>query len=230
MIRSLFGLFKIDLLLFLPAVFISSVGLLMIYSISFDSDPSLFIRQLAYILFSILVFLVISKLDFKTISHLYPVLYILLIFILVLTFVIGVETRGSTRWIDLGFVNLQGSELAKPVLALALASVLAKYPPITVKNFFLALVLVAVPTLLVFSQPDLGNSFILALLWIFMVFIAGANIFYLAGLVASLLVAAPLLWQFLKDYQRVRILTFLNPSLDPQGASYNIVPPQLFTS
>ncbi|OGY21635.1 MAG: rod shape-determining protein RodA [Candidatus Woykebacteria bacterium GWB1_45_5] len=223
MIRSLFGLFKIDLLLFLPAVFISSVGLLMIYSISFDSDPSLFIRQLAYILFSILVFLVISKLDFKTISHLYPVLYILLIFILVLTFVIGVETRGSTRWIDLGFVNLQGSELAKPVLALALASVLAKYPPITVKNFFLALVLVAVPTLLVFSQPDLGNSFILALLWIFMVFIAGANIFYLAGLVASLLVAAPLLWQFLKDYQRVRILTFLNPSLDPQGASYNIV-------
>jgi len=217
------NLLRVDLLLLLPATLLASIGLLMIYSISFDSDPSVFVRQLLYVLFSVLVFVIASRIDFKSLSHLYPLFYVLLIAFLILTFVIGVETRGSTRWIDLGFVNLQASELAKPVLALCLAFVLTKYPPLNLKSFFLSAALVAVPTLLIFSQPDLGNSFIFGILWIFMVFIAGVNIFYLTGFGATLLVAAPFFWHFLKDYQKARLLTFLNPSLDPQGASYNIV-------
>src|SRR4030042_3130669 len=140
MIRNLL---RVDLLLLLPATLLSSVGLLMIYSISFDSDPSIFVRQLLYVLFSIMFFVIASRIDFKTILHLYPLFYISLIAFLVLTFIIGVETRGSTRWIDLGFVRLQASELAKPVLILSLAFVLTKFPPLNLKRFFLSAVLVS---------------------------------------------------------------------------------------
>jgi rod shape determining protein RodA len=215
--------FQIDLLLFLPAVLLSAVGLLMIYSVSFDSDPSIFIRQLIYIFISIAVFFIVSTIDFKVISHLYPLWYILAVGLLVITFILGVESHGSVRWLDLGLFKIQGSEIAKPILALALASFFAKHPPVNLRNFLISAGLAAIPILLVFKQPDLGSAAVLGLIWVSMVFISGVNIAYLAAVSLSLLAAAPLLWSFLRGYQKTRILTFLNPTADPLGSSYSVV-------
>ena len=195
----------------------------MIYSTSFESDWQFFVRQALYILFSLFIFFLVSRIDFRTACHLYPLFYLLVVALLVVTFAVGIESHGSTRWLDLKVVNLQGSELAKPVLALALAGFLAKYSPAGWKNFFISAALMALPTLLVFSQPDLGNSFILVSIWVFVVFIAGVNILYLAATAAVSLAATPFFWSFLKGYQKTRLLSFLNPSLYSQGASYNIV-------
>ena len=215
---------EIDFLLVIPALLLSSLGLLLIFSTSFESDPSFFVRQSIYIIFSLTVFLIISRFDFKTISHLSWVLYVILIAGLIVTFLIGVEVRGSTRWIDLGFVTLQGSELAKPILILTLASFFARYPPSKLKYFLISIALLAIPLLLILRQPDLSNSLILFSTWVFIVFISGAALIYLFILSGILLFGAPFTWNFfLKAYQKARILTFFNPNLDPQGASYNVV-------
>jgi len=215
---------KIDFLLILPALLLSGVGLLMIYSISYESDPSFFTRQAINILISLVVFIVVANLDFKTIAHLAIPLYIVLIIILMVTLAVGTETRGSVRWLDLGFVSLQGAELAKPILVLFLASFFAKHQPNKPINFFLSALLAAGPVLLIAYQPNLSNSLILASIWVFMTFVAGTNLLYLLASASGLLVVAPLIWNFLlASYQKTRILTFFNPSLDPQGASYNVV-------
>lgn len=215
---------RIDLLLLLPAFLLSALGLLMIYSISYEADPSFFIRQAIYILLSIVVFFTLANLDFKTITHLATPLYISLIIILVLTLTLGTEIRGSVRWLDLGFVRVQGAELAKPILVLVLATFFARYRAAKFKNFCLSALIAAVPIVLVALQPNLSNSLILSCLWVFMIFISGVNLFYLIGTGVGFLLAAPVVWNFLlAGYQKTRILAFINPGLDPQGASYNVV-------
>lgn len=215
---------KIDLLLLLPAILLSSLGLLMIYSISFESDPSFFIRQLFYVMLSVVVYLVISRINFKTISHLSYLFYGVIILLLTLTFLIGIEVRGSTRWIDLGFITVQGSELAKPTLLLALAHFLARNSPSHLRNFLASSLVMIIPAILIIRQPDLSNSLILLSLWLFMMFISGANLLYLGASAFAAVVSVPLVWTFvLKSYQKARILTFFNPNLDPLGASYNLV-------
>lgn len=215
-------IFKIDLLLFLPAIFLSGFGLLMIYSISFDSDPSIFARQLVYFLISVFIFFLISSLDFKVISHLWPLWYILVIGILLLTFIVGVETRGSVRWLDFGVFKIQGSEIAKPILLLTLATFFAKYPLEKLRNFLISIFLLSLPLIFVFSQPDLGSALILVVIWISLVFIAGANLLHFAATALIALATAPILWNFLKGYQRERVLSFLNPNIDPLGSNYSV--------
>ena len=215
---------KIDLLIFLPALLLSSVGLLMIYSTSYESDSSFFFRQGFYILLSVIIYIVISNLDFKTVSHFAIPLYVFLIIVLVMTLAVGSETRGSARWLNLGFANLQAAELAKPILVLALSSFFARYPPNSLKNFFLSTLVPTAPVILIALQPNLSNSFILSCLWVFMVFIAGANLLYLMATVGGFLLSVPFIWSFLlASYQKTRITAFFNPKLDPQGASYNTV-------
>jgi rod shape determining protein RodA len=144
--------------------------------------------------------------------------------ILVLTNVFGAEARGSARWLNLGFANLQGAELAKPVLTLTLASFFARYSPASFKNFFLSVFIATFPVLLIIQQPNLSNGFILASTWVFMVFVAGANLSYLAVCAGSFLLAVPIIWNLLlRSYQQARIIAFFNPNLDPQGAGYNVV-------
>ncbi len=215
---------RIDFLLLVPAALLASLGLLLIFSTSFESDPSFFVRQALYIAISVALFLIISQVDFKFISRLYPFFYIFILFVLALTFVVGEEVRGSVRWIDFGFVTVQGSELAKPIIILTLASFFARAPLGSIRNFAIAAILILPLLLLILLQPDLSNSLILLSSWVFMVFISGVNLLYLAFLGSGFLLAAPFIWNgLLKDYQRERVMIFFNPNLDPQGASYNIV-------
>ncbi|HEX7456465.1 MAG TPA: rod shape-determining protein RodA [Candidatus Nanoarchaeia archaeon] len=215
---------SIDLLLLLPAILLSSLGLLLIYSTSYETDPSFFARQAIYIVFSIIIFFVISRFDFKTISHISPLLYVFVIFLLLATFFVGASVRGSMRWIDLGFITVQGSELSKPILVLTLASFFARFSPSNFKNLTVSVGLLILPLVFILRQPDLSNSLILLSGWLFMVFMAGVNLLYLLTVVIILAASAPLIWGYLlKGYQKARILSFFNPTIDPQGASYNVV-------
>jgi len=214
---------KIDLLIFLPAVLLSSFGLLMIFSLSFESDISIFLKQLSSVFLSILVFLVISRINFKTITQYTPLLYTVLLALLLVTFFFGNEVRGSVRWIDLGFIRIQASEMAKPVVALCLATFLASNPPKNIKNLLISLLLVLLPAAFVIQQPDLGSGVVIIMIWAFLVFLAGISAPYLLGSFLAAVLALPILWNFLQDYQKMRILSFLNPNLDPLGSSYNVV-------
>ncbi len=214
----------IDFTLIIPAILLTSIGLLLIFSTSFDTDPSFFVRQIVYVIFSIIIFFLISRFNFNTIVRSAPILYIIILVILAITLFFGDPIRGSTRWLDFSFVTIQGVELAKPVLALALASFISINDPSNFKNLLISIFLIIVPVALVASQPDLSNSFLLLVLWFFIVFIAGLDVYHLIITTLILLVTTPLIWGFiLKGYQKSRILTFFNPNIDPQGAGYNIV-------
>lgn len=155
-------------------------------------------------------------------------LYGLSVLLLALVPVWGLTISGSTRWLSLGFANIQPSEVAKITILIVAARVLSRRPePMGFKDLFVALLIGLVPAAFIFKQPDLGSSLNLLLL-------LGGIILY-RGLTAKVLKTAavivpamlPLGWFFLHDYQRERILTFLNPGRDPLGAGYHIIQSQI---
>jgi rod shape determining protein RodA len=130
---------------------------------------------------------------------------------------------GAQRWLDLGIFNLQPSEFAKATLALVLAKLLGDSRRQTLSNneLFTAVVLTAIPVVLIVRQPDLGTAVTLLPILIVATFAAGLPVKYLGVLALAGALATPLAWQFaLKDYQKERIETFLDPEQDPRGAGY----------
>ena len=223
----MFKFFKgIDWILFFSTIFLASLGILMIYSTSIEAegvDYSFVIRQSFYLVIGVVAFFVVAKIDYRMLAHFSPVLYIIVVALLLLTFIVGETTRGSVRWIDLNFITIQTSEIAKPVIILALATFFSKYSPKKLMNVVFSFVIVAVPSFLVFLQPDLGNTLIIISLWVVLVFAAGIRFLhtFLITLVSSL--TAPIIWAFLKDYQKDRLTSFLSPQEDPLGSGYNLV-------
>jgi rod shape determining protein RodA len=138
----------------------------------------------------------------------------------------GVKASGSQRWINLYFINLQPSELMK----IAIIACLSKYyhraqlnEANTFQSIFIALVILIIPIMLVASQPDLGTSVLIALSGLVVLWLAGLNIKYFIYSFIALLISMPFAISFLKPYQKLRILTFLNPDRDPLGAGYQII-------
>jgi len=152
--------------------------------------------------------------------------YIVTLIFLIWASLYGVKVSGSQRWVDLYFINLQPSELMK----IAIIACLAKYyhriqinEVNNVQNVFIALVILVLPIMLVITQPDLGTSILIALSGLVVVWFAGLNLKYFIYSFITLLISTPFVISFLKPYQKLRILTFLNPDRDPLGAGYQII-------
>jgi rod shape determining protein RodA len=137
--------------------------------------------------------------------------------------IVGIESRGSTRWFEfLGF-RIQFSEILKPFLAISFASYLTNLRDSSVKSFFISLALLSPVVLLIFLQPDLGNALIYVFVILLTLLVYGFPFkWFFAGFVAWL-ISIPFFWLILHDYQKQRILTFLDPSRDPLGHSYNAI-------
>lgn len=152
--------------------------------------------------------------------------YAVLLVLLVLVELLGAVRGGSQRWLDLGFIRLQPSELMKPAIVLAMARFYAILPPAEVrryKSLIPAGVLVGLPFVLVMTQPDLGTGLMIAFGGVTIMFLAGVPLRLFIGGAALAAVAIPLAFNFvLHDYQRNRILIFLDPESDPLGTGYHI--------
>ena len=134
----------------------------------------------------------------------------------------GVVVNGSRRWLNLGVTRFQPSELMKIALPLMLAWYFQKFEGrIGWKDFVLAAILIVVPVYLIKRQPDLGTALLIAASGFYVLFLAGLSWKIIVGLAALGAGAAPLLWPHLHDYQRERILTFIDPTRDPLGAGYH---------
>ena len=151
-------------------------------------------------------------------------LYLVGVGLLVLVLVLGDIGKGAQRWLDLGFVRFQPSELMKIWLPMMMAWYYAKQPlPPTFKDVLAGLAIVAVPAALIVQQPDLGTAILVTASGVFVIFLAGIRFRIIALFAGLLAVAAPALWFYLHDYQRNRILTLINPESDPLGAGYHII-------
>jgi rod shape determining protein RodA len=153
-----------------------------------------------------------------------PWVYALGLMLLVWVEVAGVIGKGAQRWLDFGVIRFQPSEIMKLAVPMMLAWYFADRPlPPRLRELAVAAILVAVPAALIARQPDLGTALLVSAAGLFVIFLAGIGWRLIAGLAALALAAAPVLWHFMHDYQRRRVLTLLNPENDPMGAGYHII-------
>jgi len=174
--------------------------------------------------FLIMIFL--SLLNIKFYHFFAYILYIIILFFLIWASFYGVKASGSQRWISLYYINLQPSELMKIAIIACFAKFYHRIQLDKVNSFpniLISMVILVLPTMLVISQPDLGTSILIILSGLTIVWLAGLNIKYFLYSLFILLVSMPFVISFLKPYQKLRILTFLNPDRDPLGAGYQII-------
>ncbi len=226
--KILLYLKNFDWLLFFPAILLSAFGIIEIYSIALGQetvDLVNFHQQLLFVGLGIGIVFVLSFLDYRIIRDFGNYLYLLGIILLIVVLFFGSTIRGTTGWFSIGGLGIQPVEFIKIILIIFLARFFSfKQSRIKPFKYLLAsgsgaLILI----ILVFLQPDFGSSIILFALWFFMLAIAGfkRKYFFIIGLVALVLFAG--LWTLsLKDYQKQRVLTFLNTSSEPLDQGYNI--------
>ena len=223
-----------DPILMLAALGLVALGTLLIYSGSLSQfgPPSAFdfshpvVRQAVFAVGGLLLALVVARSDYRALGALSAGLYIAAIAALVFVLAAGETIYGSRRWILIGDMQIQPSEIAKLAVIIALAKYLSDHQDSirSLRVFAISLAIAAVPALLVFVEPDLGSAIIFAVIWLAMVTVAGARWQHLAGLFATALVAVPfLLIGLVQDYQRARIALWFNPESDPQGAGFNVL-------
>ncbi|TQS86976.1 rod shape-determining protein RodA [Limnobaculum zhutongyuii] len=188
-------------------------------------DPEMMERKISQTILGFGVMLVMAQIPPRVYENWAPYLYIFCVILLILVDVFGQISKGAQRWLDLGVVRFQPSEIAKIAVPLMVARYINRdsCPP-SLKNTGIALVIIFFPTLLVAAQPDLGTSILVAASGLFILFLAGMS--WRLIFVAALGVAAfiPVLWFFLMhDYQRGRVMMLLDPESDPLGAGYHII-------
>jgi len=207
-----------DFFITLPIILLLSLSILVIYS----SDPKLAVQQAILALVGLGIYWALSLLDLEVGRQIYHYLYVGVLALLIIVFLLGVETRGVLRWIPLGPFQFQPSEFAKPVLILFLAGFWSTHSPIF-KNILKSFLIILPMVVLIFKQPDLGTALTLIVVWSIMLIGANISLVKLAVMSGAALLLTPLTWFFLRDYQKERILSFLSPSQDPLGMGYNVI-------
>ncbi len=222
--RSIWTRTHIDPLFMLVILALLAYSTIVIWSAS-GQDLGMMERKIGQIAMGLVIMMVLAQVPPRVYEGWAPYLYIVCVILLVAVDAFGHISKGAQRWLDLGVLRFQPSEIAKIAVPLMVARFINRdvCPP-TLKNTGIALILIFMPTLLVAAQPDLGTSILIAASGLFVLFLSGMS-WKLLG-VAVLLVAAfiPVLWFFLMhDYQRERVMMLLDPENDPLGAGYHII-------
>lgn len=211
--------FPIDWWLLSPALILVTISLTTLLSINFSSFQAQFVSFCV----AFFAFFFFARVNLEFLKQLTVPIYVISLILLGIIFIIGFESRGATRWINILGTSVQFSEVIKPFLGVAFAAFLANARYSKQKTFLLTLMLLAPVFFLITMQPDLGSGLIFAFVALFVLLVYGFPL-YLFGLAAlPFVLASPFIWTLLHEYQRQRILTLLHPTLDPLGTSYNSI-------
>ena len=219
---------QVDLPLLLTTLLLIGVGLVMLYSATYQWSLAVFRRQLVWLAVGAVGVVALAAIPPRVWLRFYKPLYALNVAMLLGVLAFGAERKGAQRWLELpGGFQLQPSEFAKLLLILTLAAWLARHGAAirTPKGFVLSALHMAVPALLVFKQPDLGTSLVFAAVWFAMVYLTGARARWLWLTVVAGALGFAGLWHFdiLRDYQKARLVSFLDPEADPKQSGYHIL-------
>ena len=224
---SFFQKFKnFDYILLTCIVLLGSISLVTMYST--DGGKILFHTKSHFtklIVFTLMM-LIFSFINIKYWFLFGYIFYLSVIGLLVWTYLFGIKSSGSQRWIDLYFINLQPSELMKICIIMCLAKYFHRMKLENVNSIYTiltSLIIIILPMGLVIVQPDLGTSLLIAISGIAVLWFAGVNHKYFIYTMLGFLISLPFIISFLKPYQKLRVLTFLNPDRDPLGAGYQII-------
>ncbi len=218
---------SMDWILISEVFALSVIGFLVVLSATYhNADISqLWKKQLFWFSISMFGMWVFSKVDYRFWIEASYIFYWIAIISLLAVFVIGDETNGAKRWIKLGILSYQPSELAKLSILLVLARYIGSK---TVELFYLGKIffllgMLGIPLILILKQPDLGSALLLVPVSLILMYVGGIPFKWLMWMFIIGASSCPLVWHFLKDYQRERLEVFVNPQDDPLGAGYNII-------
>ena len=214
----------LDLVLLLPVIMIMALGLFVLFSAS-DSDWGAVNRQLRNFIIGFGVLLAVAQVRVDTLQRWAPILYLGALLLLLLVPFFGVGAKGAQRWLSLGFIRFQPSEIMKIAMPLAVAAWVVRgglppRPSVTIA----AIIIIAVPAATIAFQPDLGTAILVAASGVFVVFMAGISGLQILSATLVALAGVWPAWLFLlRDYQKQRILTLFDPEADKLGAGWNII-------
>lgn len=215
----------VNWLLVLLIIAVASVGFAMLYSAANGSFNPWASRQMARFGAGIVVMLIIAVTDIRIWLRYAYVIYGLALVLLIAVELMGFVGMGAQRWVDFGVFQLQPSEVMKIALVLALARYFHGIAMEDIGRLHLLavpLLMIVIPVALVIRQPDLGTAILMMMVGGAVFFVAGVRLWKFAVAICGAVAAVPIGWQFLRDYQKERIFTFLNPERDPLGAGYHI--------
>ncbi len=212
----------VDPLLLILLLMLAGVGVAILFSAS-GQNWAMLNRQFFRLGLAFLVMLVVAQVPPAILREWSPWIFGITVLMLVSVLLFGVEGKGARRWLDLGFIRFQPSELMKLAMPMMVAHYFThQHLPPKFKNVLIALTGIGLTALMIAAQPDLGTSILVATSGLFVLFLAGLSWRFIG--VSALLSAAsaPLVWYFMKEYQRQRVRIFLNPESEPLGAGYHI--------
>jgi len=222
-IGNLLRKLHIDIPLFIGLVMVCFVSFLILYSAG-GQEMAILIRQATRIAVAFVLMIALAHVNPNQFHRHSAILYILGVLLLIAVLVVGQIGKGAQRWLDLGFFRFQPSEMIKITTPMMVAWFLSGYAlPPKAKQLFIAAVLIIIPTVLIAKQPDLGTSLLVASSGAAVLFFAGLSWRFMIATTVVLASLTPVLWHFMRDYQRGRVLTFLNPEADPMGRGYHII-------
>jgi rod shape determining protein RodA len=196
------------------------VAMIVVASASPDRVPAQLLNMLAAVVFMRLM----AQVPPQKLMHLALPTYALGILLLIAVALFGDVSKGARRWLNLGIMRVQPSEVMKIAMPLMLAWYFQKHEAmLRLRDYAIATLLLLVPVALIARQPDLGTAILVLAAGFYVIFLAGLSWKILVGLVISAIAAAPVAWNFLHDYQRARILTLLDPEKDPLGKGFHII-------
>jgi rod shape determining protein RodA len=224
--RVLFAL-KLDGPLIIGLALVAVYGLIILYSASGQSLPTIY-RTLGRLALGTTAMLVLAQVNPNFLRRTSPWLYVIGVFLLFIVYGMGHIGKGAQRWLDLGIIRFQPSELMKLAVPMTVAWFLHERPlPPSHPMLLLLTGVVLVPVGLVAIQPDLGTAALIAIAGALVIVMAGLSVRIMGALAALGAVGAWFGWNFMHDYQRKRVLTFLDPQTDPLGAGYHIIQSQI---
>lgn len=221
---------RLDWILITAVLLLLGVGLLALYSISASEkinvqEANFFAKQAAAFAVGIIVMFVFSLVDYHNFRSHSKIIYFLMLIVLILVLIKGSLVRGTTGWISFGFLNFQPVEIAKVLLILSLASFITKSKAMLseITRLVASFAIAGVAIGLVLLQPDFGSALVLMAILVAMLLLSGIEWKYLAVMVVLGILSLVMTWFLLADYQRNRIINFVNPENDPKGSGYNVI-------
>jgi rod shape determining protein RodA len=228
-----------DFTLFVAPLIITALSIALIYSLVFSGeDADLALRQGVFALGSLVVAALVSFSDYRALKGFWWAFYLGSIILLLVVDLFGHVSGGAMRWINLGFFQLQPSEIAKIAVIIVLSRFLSeKIGVMRISDYIRSLILIAIPFLLILKEPDLGTALVIVFVYIIMIIASKPNLKQKIAISAILFVMIATFFlsvynvepfgKILRDYQRNRIFTFLNPERDPYGQGYNVKQAQI---
>jgi rod shape determining protein RodA len=217
----------------LIAILVASVGILSIYSGTYQKGSRLWQLQFVWIVLGLVAFIIVSNFNYRRFWDMTYFLYAIALFLLLLVLALGVVRLGAQRWLRLAWFNFQPSELAKLIIVIFFSRYFSRKSAEDIsllslkfgifRGLILPFIFVAIPIGLIIEQPDLGSALMIFFIFITMLYITNVRMKYIYIFLLIIILSLPVLWQTLRDYQKERLLVFLNPNIDPLGAGYTLI-------